>query len=194
MARQAMPHAHWLVPAVIAAVAMVAWLAGGDAQSPWRYERSAILDGEWLRLLTGQFLHLGGAHLALNLAGLALVWWLVGPNASWREWLFCCGVTMLAVGGGLLVFAPQVEWYVGLSGLLHGLLAAGALLGRRGDWWILLLVAIKLGWEHWAGPSAGEWLGGATIIQAHLYGAGGGALAALALHGARAARHAVVRP
>jgi rhomboid family GlyGly-CTERM serine protease len=188
------PPAHWLIPAVIAALASLAWLAGGSPESSLRYERGAILAGEIHRLLTGQFLHLGGLHLALNLAGLGLVWGLVGANLRWREWLLCCLVTMLSVGCGLLAFAPQVVWYVGLSGMLHGLLVAGALLGRRGDWLIVLLVALKLGWEQWRGAPAGEWLGGATIIEAHLYGAVGGALAALALRVARGTRSTVVRP
>lgn len=194
MELQRSPPAHWLVPAVIAALASLAWLAGGSPESPLRYERDAVLDGEIHRLFTGQFLHLGGLHLALNLAGLGLVWGLVGANAHWREWLLCCLVTMLAVGCGLLAFAPRVEWYVGLSGMLHGLLVSGALLGRRGDWLIFLLVALKLGWEQWAGPPAGEWLGGATIVEAHLYGAVGGALAALALRRARGARGTSVKP
>lgn len=188
------PPAHWLVPAMIAALASLAWLAGGSPELPLRYERGAILDGEIYRLLTGQFLHLGGLHLALNLAGLGLVWALVGANLRWQEWLLCCLVTMLSVGCGLLAFAPRVEWYVGLSGMLHGLLVAGALLGRRGDWLIVLLVALKLGWEQLGGAPTSEWLGGATIVEAHLYGAVGGGLAALALRVARSARGAVVRP
>ncbi len=194
MERHASTPGPWLVPAAIAALASLAWLAGGSPESSLRYDRSAILDGEIHRLLTGQFLHLGGLHLALNLTGLGLVWGLVGRNAGWREWLLCCVVTMLTVGCGLLALAPRVEWYVGLSGMLHGLLVAGALLGRRGDWLIVLLVALKLGWEQWAGAPAGEWLGGATIVEAHLYGALGGALAALVLRVARRARGTAVRP
>lgn len=188
------PPAHWVIPAVIAALASLAWLAGGSPESTLRYQRDAILDGEVHRLLTGQFLHLGGLHLALNLAGLGLIWGLVGANLRGREWLLCGLVTMLAVGCGLLAFAPRVEWYVGLSGMLHGLLVAGALLGRRGDWLIVLLVALKLGWEQLGGVPAGELLGGATIVEAHLYGTIGGALAALGVRLARGGRAAAIRP
>ena len=76
-------------------------------------------------------------------------------------------------------------WYVGLSGVLHGALAAGAV-----AWWryeskllALLLSAIfagKLAWEQWHGalPLSGDL---PVVVDAHLYGALGGALAGVLL-------------
>jgi len=78
-------------------------------------------------------------------------------------------------------------WYVGLSGLLHGLLIAGAIRGIRTQTMesaiMLVAVAGKLIYEQLVGPLPGSeaTAGGAVITNAHLYGAIGGALAAAIL-------------
>ena len=46
---------------------------------------NTIAEGEYWRLLSGHFAHLGYPHLALNLAGLLLVWLLVGRLYAHRE-------------------------------------------------------------------------------------------------------------
>lgn len=152
-----------------------------------RYERQAILHGEGWRLLTGQLVHLGWAHLALNALGLLLVATLLGRLWRPRAWWVLCGASALGVGLGLLWTSPQVSWYVGLSGLAHGIAAAGAVALWRdgapaGRWWLLGLAA-KLAKEHWLGamPGSAAWLGGATIVAAHLDGALTGALLAALL-------------
>lgn len=160
---------------------MLASLAGTPLEDALRYERERILDGQLHRLVSAHFLHMSGPHLALNLAGLGLTWWLVGRYAELRAWLLVVAASMLAVGLGLLAFAPELSWYVGLSGMLHGLLLAGALLAGRTGLPILVLVVLKLGWEQFAGPGFTAWIGGPVVVDAHLYGAIGGALAALGL-------------
>jgi rhomboid family GlyGly-CTERM serine protease len=160
---------------------VLASLAGTPLEDALRYERERILNGELHRLVSAHFLHMSGLHLALNLAGLGLVWWLVGRYAPLRAWLLIVAASMLAVGLGLLAFAPELAWYVGLSGMLHGLLLAGALLAGRAGLPLVALVVIKLGWEQLAGAGTSAWLGGPVVVDAHLYGAIGGALAALGL-------------
>ena len=100
-------------------------------------------------------------------------------------WLVISLVSIGAMGTGFWFLNPGLEWYVGLSGLLHGLLAAGLMVGvvrRETESVVLaLLVAAKLTWEQLAGPLPGSEgaSGGAVIVDAHLYGAVGGVLAAL---------------
>jgi rhomboid family GlyGly-CTERM serine protease len=121
--------------------------------------------------------------LLLNLAGLALIAWIVGRAWDWRGWLVVCGTSIVVIGAGFWFFNPSLEWYVGLSGLLHGLLAAGLVAGIRGreaeSVVLAILVAGKLVWEQLAGPLPGSESasGGAVIVDAHLYGAMGGVLA-----------------
>ncbi|MEM8817572.1 MAG: rhombosortase [Pseudomonadota bacterium] len=178
-----------LLPAAsVAALAVALWWAGPKLTGLLRFERSAIAAGEVWRLLTGHFVHLGGSHVALNAAGLVLVWLLVGSAFSLTAWLLLSLLVVAAIDAGLWWFSPELSWYVGLSGLLHGWLAAGVcgLARRRRDDAALLgvMLAVKLGFEQWQGPLPGSAVaaGGPVIIDAHLYGAIGGVLAgALAL-------------
>lgn len=186
------------------AVAAVAFQWSGEAViHALRYERGAIGGGEWWRLLTGHLVHLGWSHLWLNLAGLALVWMLVGPYWSVRAWWITAFACIAGTSAGLLLGMPDLTWYVGLSGVLHGLLMAGVLAGvatRHKDMMILLLgVAAKLAWEQWHGPLPGsaEAAGGPVVVNAHLYGATAGALAAAVMlgwrHGVRLQRRSSAR-
>lgn len=149
-----------------------------------RYSRDAIAGGEIWRLITGHLLHLGPVHFALNALGTILVTALIGSHlrvAAWtRVWLLCA----LTVSGGLWYLRPEIGWYVGLSGVLHGLIVAGAIAGL-GDYRerlfaaaVLVAIAGKLGWEQWSGamPGTAALTGGSVITAAHLYGAAGGLL------------------
>jgi len=158
----------------------------GETATRWlRYDREAILHGEWWRLISGNIVHLGWPHLLLNLAGLILVWLLLRPTLTTRSWIIVTVASSLAVGAGLLIFDPVVQWYVGLSGVLHGLFVAGVIAGlyagNRGDWLLLALIVIKIAWEQLVGPMAGTAAiaGGPVIVDAHLYGAVGGAVTVL---------------
>ncbi|MEI2422682.1 rhomboid family intramembrane serine protease, partial [Arthrospira platensis SPKY2] len=76
-------------------------------------------------------MHLGWVHLAMNLLGLALLWGLFGVRLGTRGGLAACLSSGIAVGLGLALGAPGVAWYAGLSGVLHGLFAAGCLAELR---------------------------------------------------------------
>lgn len=145
-----------------------------------------MLDGEVWRLVTGHFAHLGWRHLALNLAGLALMWALFYRDFTVRQWLLILAGSMLAIDAAFLLIERQIAWYVGLSGVLHGVMAAGTLAHlRRGEKsaWILVPFLIgKLAWEQTQGamPYSRD-AGGAVVVDAHLYGALGALLVALCL-------------
>lgn len=169
----------WRLPVGLAVLLTLLQAAG--LRHALEYRRAAVLRGEVWRLLTGNLVHLGWVHLARDVAGLFLVWALVAPSLDKRSrpWVMCvCG---LAVGLGLLAFNPQIEWYVGISGVLFGLFCAGALcqLGERPIYAGTLLVgmAAVIAWTLYAGALPGETLelGGRVVPQAHLYGALGGA-------------------
>lgn len=163
-------------------LATVASLATGNASPLLRYERSDVLAGDWWRLVTGQLVHLGPSHLALNLAGLALLAWVFGPGLRAGQWLVILAGSWFAIAAGFVLLEPQLAWYVGLSGLLHGLLLGAAVVDRGlgGRVRVLLLagVLLKLVWEQWAGalPLTAEAAGGPVIVDAHLYGGLGGLL------------------
>lgn len=180
----------WGIPLGLAASALLVMLLGEAGEALLRYQRSEILIGEVWRLLSGHLVHLGWSHLLMNLLALALVWALFGDTLTLAGWLLLLLFCALFDGLGLLLLNPGVEWYVGLSGVLHGLFLAGALAGlasgRRDAALLLIALVAKLAWEQLAGPLPGSeaTAGGLVVVDAHLYGAiAGGVTAALMLGG-----------
>jgi rhomboid family GlyGly-CTERM serine protease len=147
------------------------------------YVRDDIRAGEWWRLVTGHLVHGTTVHLDWNLAGLALVWVAFGTRLGGRAWTAAFLAAALGTGLGVLAFAPEVGAMLGLSGVLHGLMAAGAIAavraGERLGWAFIALLALKLAWEQLAGasPATEALLGGAIAVDAHLYGSLAGAAA-----------------
>jgi len=171
--------------AVLACAALAVAAAGDDGAAALRYSRAAIADGEWWRLVTGHLVHLGPGHLLLNLAGLALVGWLTGREYGAALWWVIIVASAAAIAAALYVLQPGVAWYVGLSGVLHGLLAGGLVPAVRDrDPAAVILAALlagKLIWEALAGPLPGaeQTAGGPVLVEAHRYGALGGVAAGL---------------
>ncbi len=176
---------NWGLVVVLILIATLLMFSGDSGRALLRFERSGIAAGEWWRLLSGHLTHMGWSHVALNSAGLILVWYLVGTAFSALRWLLIAAVAIATMDTCFWFLNPDMAWYVGLSGLLHALLAAGivARLGNINAETAILaaLVIAKLAWEQFSGPLPGSELtsGGAVIVDAHLYGAAGGVLGAL---------------
>lgn len=172
-----------LLPAAIVALGLAVAAGGERFRAALRYDRAGIDAAEYYRLVSGHFAHLGWSHFALNAAGLVLVWLLVGTAYTMLQWLFVVALVLIAIDAGFWLLMPGLDWYVGLSGLLHGLLTAGAvgsIARRRSESLVILAVlAAKLGYEILAGPLPGTSMaaGGAVVTQAHLFGALGGLVA-----------------
>jgi len=172
---------------LLAALMAVLQALPESAEISLRYTRTAVGNGEVWRLLTASIIHLGWAHLALNAAALLIMGWMFGDECGAGIWLGAFVVSALASAGGLYVFRPDIEWVVGLSGALHGLFVFGAAVWvferHPPGKWLLAGVAAKVAWEQFTGeiPLSADIVGGPVIVDAHLWGATGGALAAAAL-------------
>jgi rhomboid family GlyGly-CTERM serine protease len=179
--------------ALLACLALLAALACGGPQLTGllRYERTAIAQGEWWRLISGHWVHLGPRHLLPDAAGLVLLWALYARALRPGSWLLAMACATVAIDAGLWWGQPDVQWYVGISGLLHGAWAAGsaavALKGGREGWVMLAALAAKLAVEHYSGTSLVT-SGFPVVSTAHLYGALGALLAVVALALVRLAR------
>src|SRR6202035_2753902 len=115
---------------------------GDNISALLRYDRRAIAAGGWGRLLTAHIVHLDTHHLLLNELGLVLVWSLFAQDFDAVEWCVIVLSGALAISSGLWWLSPQVTWYVGASGVLHTVMAAGTarhLALRAWDRWILFL-------------------------------------------------------
>jgi rhomboid family GlyGly-CTERM serine protease len=162
---------------------------GDSARRALSYERDAVGAGQIWRTVSAHLVHLDARHLAMNVAALLLLAALYGRTLRLRDW-FLAGLTAaVAVSAGLYFFVPEVTGYVGLSGVLHGLWAAGAISVARESRLeaALSLVALggKLLLERRFGPLGGHLAGISVILPAHWLGALGGLAAALALRSAR---------
>ena len=170
---------------VLGALAVACQAAGPRAFSLLVYDRSSILRGEAWRLLTTYLVHAGAGHLLWNLAATAIVGLAVARALSVREWLAVSSWVALASSLGVLLLHPGVRVMAGLSALLHGLLAAGAVAElRRGErlaWLLLAMLAAKLAFEQLAGQTLSGLvaLPERVAIHAHAYGAISGGLAGL---------------
>jgi rhomboid family GlyGly-CTERM serine protease len=179
----------WVWLLLIVLILDLVWGLGDSLNQLLRYDRSAIAAGGWWRLLTAHVVHLDAHHLILNELGLVLLWSLFAVDYDPVEWCIIVLTGALAISSGLWWLSPRVDWYVGASGVLHSVMAAGAarhLAERAWDRWLLTLcLAAKLAYEQ---------LGGAepplVVIDAHLYGA----LAGFAVGAALSWRIAIIRP
>ncbi len=143
------------------------------------YERHLLMQGQYWRLLTAHFVHLNLIHLVLNLAGLTLVLIILGQVFSLKEWLFLivCSASLQSIG--FYCFLPDVNAYVGFSGVIHSLYVADSLSllkshqDRSFGLVLLAFVTLKLLTENLGqGISATEkMIGGHVLVEAHLYGA-----------------------
>ena len=149
-----------------------------------RFDRELLGQGDLLLLLSSQLVHLNWPHWALNMAGMILIALLFGRYGSALFWSWVTLVSALAVGTGLWWLNPGLRWYVGLSGALHGLMIAGIFreirVNRFAGGLLLLVIAGKLAWEQIGGPmpSSERLIEGRVVVDSHLYGAIGGAVAA----------------
>jgi len=175
----------WAVPAIIIGISIVIMLGGESYKELLRYDRVWIGQGEGWRFLTGHFTHLSWSHLALNSAGLLLIWFLIGQSYVFLGWIQVTLITVATIDIAFWFLNPELYWYVGMSGLLHGLLVAGIITRLRTldieTGVLLLLLIAKISFEQFNGPLPGSegTSGGPVVVDAHLYGALGGVLAAL---------------
>ncbi len=96
------------------------------------------------RALTGQFAHIDLSHLFFNLVGLWLVCWGFKPWRSvGRDFAFLVA-GLLGVAAGL-IGSPEITWYKGLSGALHGLFCGYAVcIALSDERWHVKAVAVLL--------------------------------------------------
>ncbi len=159
---------------------------GEDDFRQWgQYEREALASGEFWRLITAHLVHLGWGHLWLNVTALVMMAALFDTVMTAADWVLASVLCALTIDIGLYVLQPEIAWYVGLSGMLHGLIIVGAVALIRSvaplGYALLLAVVGKIVWEQVVGPMpfSESTSGGPVLVDAHLYGAVGGLLSQL---------------
>ncbi|UHQ54918.1 MULTISPECIES: rhombosortase [Microbulbifer] len=179
----------WTGPAILVGLALVVHFSPQDLDMLLRYDRGLVLSGEYWRIASGHFAHTNLNHLLLNLAALLLYWVLFPNRLPLPRLLVEVAVLATLCGLALVLFEPQVHWYMGLSGLIHGLLALSAtleILERETRWrggLLLTILALKVYSEQYGtgGSLVSQWIGAPVVHEAHLWGLLCGVVAALCI-------------
>ena len=174
----------WLPAGVFMALIFLTELGGAPAREWLQYDRAAVDAGQWWRLVTCSFVHLGGGyhlgplywHWFLNELGLVVYVLLCPERISVAA--FARRVLVLAAGMGLALhfLVPGLSQYVGMSGVIHGLFVLGLVPQvLRKDLIALCCLAFLLGkvaWELVVGAPVSDEaaLGGRVLVESHLYG------------------------
>lgn len=173
-------------PLLVFILALLAFIFDQQISDLLIYDRNMIIAGEYWRLLTGHFFHSNGNHFMLNVAAVALLWALHGQYYHVKSYLIIFFVSAVVCSLGILWFAEDIAFYVGLSGVLHGFFVWGALMDikhhEKTGYLLLIGVIAKILHEQFYGASADvEILIGASVAtDAHLYGAIGGLMVFIA--------------
>jgi len=172
-------HGLWLSVLIITLIIQLAhW------QEYVRYDRGLIEHGDYWLLITGHFSHFNWMHWLLNSVGLVIVALFFSAYGTLVHWICVFFVSSIFVSLGLYWLHPEISWYVGLSGVLHGLFIFGVIGEIRkypvSGYVLMLLFIMKLVWEMYFGalPGSEGMTGGHVVTDAHLYGAIGGAVSA----------------
>ena len=142
-----------------------------------RFDRGSIYEGEIWRLVTGHFVHLGPYHAAMNIFGLILICSIfpdaIDSNSLPKATLFIA----VSVSVALLICSPHLDWYLGLSGVLHGLFAFAIVMHLTARisilWLALAALIVKVIYEQMPGYDASyltNYIHAPVAVDAHIYG------------------------
>jgi rhomboid family GlyGly-CTERM serine protease len=141
-----------------------------------RYQPNWWTDGQYWRGFSAHWIHANWQHLLLNATGLVLCMGIAAPR--WQIWRWFAYNFYLALGISALFTLrnPELNWYVGYSGILFGIYFLAAVdLFRRDKTVALLLgtaIVVKVVLEQSTDIriTSDELIGMPVIIDAHLYG------------------------
>lgn len=179
--------ASWYVFTVAIVVILVLTLQSNPAWHAWFEFNAALVWQQPWRLLSAHFVHLDYLHAALNIAAWLLITLIFGTHFNARSLFNAVLIIAVVCAIGVAILGAPAR-FVGLSGVVHGLLLTSLLLERRQqqghpDWLIdsaiallcLKIVAESFGWQF----SAGLLDSGADVWRIHLAGLVGGGVAFL---------------
>ena len=130
---------------LLTAIATAAYFALGPAPDKWIFDRVAIAEGEWWRLLTAHWVHGDASHAGWDIGALLLLGILFESKLQGRLLLALLAATV-AVDAWLWWGEPALSFYCGLSGILNGVMILGLLqLWRDLRHPVILLIASVAG-------------------------------------------------
>jgi len=175
------------VPSLVLFISLISFLFDNSLSELLVYQRSLVTQGEIWRVFSGHFFHTNGFHFLLNAAAVVMLWALHGHFYTIKSYLIVFMVSAIICSIGIHWFSLDIEQYVGLSGVLHGIFIWGAIedikAKERTGYLLLLGVILKIAHEQYYGASedVSDLIGANVAINAHLWGAIGGVIAVIIL-------------
>jgi rhomboid family GlyGly-CTERM serine protease len=176
-----------IAPLTVAIISMLAFIFDSNLSDSLVYQRSLVNQGEIWRVFSGHFFHTNGFHFMLNGAAVIMLWVLHGHFYTIKNDSCFFMVSAIICAIGIHWFSLDIDQYVGLSGVLHGLFIWGAIedikAKERTGYLLLLGILLKIAHEQFYGASedVASLIGANVAINAHLWGAIGGLVAVLIL-------------
>jgi rhomboid family GlyGly-CTERM serine protease len=102
-------------------VAIALYLLFGPAPERLVFDRSAILQGEIWRVITGHWVHSDLEHAAWDITVFIMLGYLLVSSGQ-PQLYRCLLASMVIVSMYILLFMPGLELYCGLSGILNTML------------------------------------------------------------------------
>jgi rhomboid family GlyGly-CTERM serine protease len=160
---------------VLVSLLLMVFLQIIDSQY-FRFQQDWVQKAEFWRVVTAHWIHFSWQHLLLNSLGLVLIVAIARPTWSIGRWIVYN--LLLAIGISMLLtwFNPELNWYVGYSGVLFGVFLLAAIELFKTERIIALLlglgVCIKVVLEQTSSATVttSDFIGVPVIIDAHLYG------------------------
>lgn len=142
---------------ILTLLALGLFLSAGSAPELWVFDRVAISQGEWWRLITGHWVHSDAQHALWNILALAVLGICFERELKHHLW-WILFIAMAGVDIWLWWGRPDLYYYCGLSGILNTLLVVGlgVLWQSRRDPLLLIIIGLaglKIGWELMAGQA-----------------------------------------
>lgn len=173
---------HSFLIIIISLLSIIAYFFDAQISSIFVYQHDLITQGQLWRLLSGHFFHTNGVHLLLNLSGLLLLWALHGHFYTIKNYSLLFLSSAIICSLGLYFLSPNIQQYVGLSGVLHGIFVFGAIKdiadNDKTGYFLFIGVWLKVAHEQYYGASqdVASLIEANVAIDAHLWGAVGGLL------------------
>jgi len=166
----------WLSWLILGLLCLIIYALSTENITALDYNRELIIDGEFWRLITGNFNHTNIYHVLLNVSALTVISGLHYRYYSPAAYFSLIFILSVGVGAGIFWLSPSTNLYVGLSGILHGIIIVGAIIDvtkRYYSGYVLIAgTVIKIINEQFFNSpiEMSQLIEAKVLTEAHLYG------------------------
>ncbi|AGH80579.1 rhomboid family protein [Psychromonas sp. CNPT3] len=162
---------------LLISLTLIVYFLQPSAMQYLAFYHTGLQELEFWRLITATFCHTNFNHLLMNISGLLVCVFLFIDTFKKVRLIPMIIFNSAFISVMIFYFDPNTLWYVGFSGVLHGLFSFGVCsdITKKDRWGYLLGLCIfaKISYEQVYGANAMtiELINAPVLTNAHLYGA-----------------------